>query len=171
MVCFERHDSRIRLKFLAADKLLKTGCSSCSLQEQVAINVTTASVNDGGQLFPEFAALFNPRSHTYRVFIQGLTRTDKTSRPPRLSIPSLQSVFLSRSIASLSQCLSQWSNSLCVALVVIFAVIFGLLAKGNMTREDRAELSTRPRGRRRERVRAEWKVRISRNDCDSSICI
>lgn len=48
------------------------------------------------------------------------------------------------------------------ATTVVIGVIFGLLAEGNMTREDRAELSTRSSRQRGPRaLRPVWEVRIT----------
>ncbi|KAI4817141.1 hypothetical protein KUCAC02_009420 [Chaenocephalus aceratus] len=48
---------------------------------------------------------------------------------------------------------SYYSRNLCY-------IIFGLLAEGNMTREDRVERSTRPRGQPGHRaLRTVWKAR------------
>ncbi|KAG7223915.1 hypothetical protein INR49_015171, partial [Caranx melampygus] len=75
---------------------------------------------------------------------------------------SLPSLFLTRCFSTL------W------ATIAVIAVIFGLLAEGNMTHGDRAELSTRPRRQCGRRVLlAVWKSpSASRRCCRGSLtCI
>lgn len=109
-------------------------------------------MNHGEQLPPEFAPLANLRTHRGREFYPGSRAKIKL---PIFIVSKLRLNPFPQSIIP-SILLRRWFGSLW-ATIAIIGVIFGLLAEGNMTLEDRAELSTRPGGHRV--LWAVWKVR------------